>query len=52
MMTAILVAVILQSTKSERVRGTALAFAIPLTLLAIRVAIMPISGSSVNPARA
>ena len=50
MMTAVFVAVILQSTKSERVRGTAL-LAIPLTLLAIHVAIIPISGSSVNPAR-
>ena len=49
-MTALFVAVILQSTKSERVRGTAL-IAIPLTLLAIHVAIIPISGSSVNPAR-
>jgi aquaporin Z len=50
MMSALFVAVILQSTKSERVRGTAL-IAIPLTLLAIHVAIIPISGSSVNPAR-
>ncbi|MCZ7589182.1 MAG: aquaporin [Gaiella sp.] len=50
MMTALFVAVILQSTKSERVRGTALV-AIPLTLLAIHIAIVPISGSSVNPAR-
>ncbi|HET8743421.1 MAG TPA: aquaporin [Gaiella sp.] len=50
LMTALFVAVILQSTKSERVRGTAL-LAIPLTLLAIHVAIIPISGSSVNPAR-
>jgi aquaporin Z len=49
-MSALFVAVILQSTKSERVRGTAL-LAIPLTLLAIHVAIIPISGSSVNPAR-
>ncbi len=49
-MTALFVAVILQSTKSERSRGTAL-LAIPLTLLAIHVAIIPISGSSVNPAR-
>jgi aquaporin Z len=49
-MTALFVAVILQSTKSERTRGTAL-LAIPLTLLAIHVAIIPISGSSVNPAR-
>jgi aquaporin Z len=50
MMSALFVAVILQSTKSERSRGTAL-LAIPLTLLAIHVAIIPISGSSVNPAR-
>ena len=49
-MTALFVAVILQSTRSERSRGTAL-LAIPLTLLAIHVAILPISGSSVNPAR-
>lgn len=49
-MTALFVAVILQSTKSERVRGTALV-AIPLALVAIHVAIIPISGSSVNPAR-
>jgi aquaporin Z len=49
-MSALFVAVILQSTKSERSRGTAL-LAIPLTLLAIHVAIIPISGSSVNPAR-
>src|SRR5262249_31395918 len=48
--TALFVAVILQSTKSERVRGTAL-LAIPLTLLAIHVAAIPISGASVNPAR-
>lgn len=50
MMSALFIAVILQSTKSERTRGTALV-AIPLTLLAIHVAIVPISGSSVNPAR-
>ena len=50
MMSALFIAVILQSTKSERTRGTALV-AIPLTLLAIHVAIIPISGSSVNPAR-
>lgn len=49
-MSALFIAVILQSTKSERTRGTALV-AIPLTLLAIHVAIIPISGSSVNPAR-
>ena len=48
--TAMFVAVILQSTKSERVRGTAL-LAIPLTLIAIHVAAIPISGASVNPAR-
>jgi aquaporin Z len=50
MMSALFIAVILQSTKSQRTRGTAL-LAIPLTLLAIHVAIIPISGSSVNPAR-
>jgi aquaporin Z len=50
MMSALFIAVILQSTRSERTRGTALV-AIPLTLLAIHVAIIPISGSSVNPAR-
>ena len=48
--TALFVAVILQSTKSERTRGTAL-LAIPLTLVAIHVAAIPISGASVNPAR-
>ena len=48
--TALFVAVILQSTKSERVRGTAL-LAIPLALVAIHVAAIPISGASVNPAR-
>jgi aquaporin Z len=48
--TAIFVLVILQSTKSERYRGSAL-IAIPLTLLAIHFAAIPISGSSVNPAR-
>ena len=49
-LTALFVAVILQSTKSERVRGSALV-AIPLALVAIHVAAIPISGSSVNPAR-
>lgn len=49
-MTALFVAVILQSTKSERVRGSALV-AIPLALVAIHVAAIPISGASVNPAR-
>jgi aquaporin Z len=50
LMTALFVAVILQSTKSERTHGTAL-LAIPLTLVAIHVAAIPISGASVNPAR-
>jgi aquaporin Z len=49
-MTALFVAVILHSTVSERSRGTAL-LAISLTLVAIHVAAIPISGSSVNPAR-
>jgi aquaporin Z len=50
MMSALFVAVILQVTKSGTYGGTAL-LAIPLSLLAIHVAIIPISGSSVNPAR-
>ena len=49
-MTALFVAVILHSTVSERSRGTAL-LAISLTLVAIHVAAIPISGSSVNTAR-
>ena len=48
--TALFIAVILDSTKSERAHGTAL-IAIPLTLVAIHVAAIPISGASVNPAR-
>ena len=48
--TAFFVLVILQSTKSERYRGTAL-ISIPLTLMAIHFAAIPFSGSSVNPAR-
>ena len=48
--TALFVAVILQSSKSERVQGTAL-LAIPFALVAIHVAAIPISGASVNPAR-
>jgi aquaporin Z len=48
--TAIFVLVILQSTKSDRFGGSALV-AIPLTLLAIHFATIPIDGTSVNPAR-
>lgn len=48
--TAIFVAVILQSTKSDRFAGSAL-ISIPLTLLAIHFAAIPFSGASVNPAR-
>jgi aquaporin Z len=50
LLTAVFVAVILQSSRSERVYGTAL-LAIPLTLVAIHLAAIPVSGSSVNPAR-
>ena len=49
-MTAIFVLVILQATKSGTFSGSAL-IAIPLTLVAIHVAAIPVSGSSVNPAR-
>jgi len=42
--------VILDSTRPERAHGTAL-IAIPVTLVAIHVAAIPISGASVNPAR-
>jgi aquaporin Z len=49
-MTALFVAVILQVTRSETYGRTALT-AIPLSLLAIHVAAIPISGASVNPAR-
>jgi aquaporin Z len=48
--TAIFVAVILQVTKSGMYGASAL-IAIPFTLFAIHVAIIPFSGSSVNPAR-
>jgi aquaporin Z len=47
---AIFVAVILQSSKSNTYGGTAL-LAIPFTLLAVHFAAIPFSGSSVNPAR-
>ena len=49
-LTTLFVAVILQSSRSQRVFGTAL-LAIPLTLVAIHLAAIPTSGSSVNPAR-
>lgn len=49
-LTAIFVAVILHSSRSERVQGTAL-LAIPLALVAVHLAAIPISGGSVNPAR-
>jgi aquaporin Z len=47
---AIFVAVILQVTRSNRYGSSAL-LAIPLTLFAIHVALIPLTGSSVNPAR-
>lgn len=50
LVTAVFVAVILQSSRSERVRGSAL-LAIPLTLVAAHIALIPITGCSVNPAR-
>ncbi len=49
-LTAIFVAVILHSSRSERVQGTAL-LAIPLALVAVHLAAIPVSGASVNPAR-
>jgi aquaporin Z len=47
---ALFVAVILQVTKSDRYGPSAL-LAIPLTLFVIHIAILAISGASVNPAR-
>jgi aquaporin Z len=47
---ALFVAVILQVTKSDRYGPSAL-IAIPLTLFVIHIAILAISGASVNPAR-
>ena len=49
-LTAVFVAVILHSSRSERVQGTAL-LAIPLALVAVHLAAIPVSGASVNPAR-
>ena len=49
-MTALFVLVILQASRSERFGPSALV-AIPLTLLAVHLAAIPLSGSSVNPAR-
>ena len=49
-LTAIFILVILQVTKSGAFGSSAL-IAIPLTLVAIHVAAIPVSGASVNPAR-
>jgi aquaporin Z len=48
--TTIFVLVILQASRSDRFGSSALV-AIPLTLVAIHFAAIPLSGSSVNPAR-
>ncbi len=50
LITAVFVAVILHSTRSERVRGTAL-LSIPLTLVVAHLALVAVDGCSVNPAR-
>ncbi len=47
---ALFVAVILQVTRSNRYGASAL-IAIPLTLFVIHIALIPFTGSSVNPAR-
>ncbi len=49
-LTALFLAIILQATQSEKFGRSALT-AIPLALVAIHVAAIPISGASVNPAR-
>jgi aquaporin Z len=49
-LTAIFVLVILQASRSETFGSSALV-AIPLTLVAVHLAAIPFSGSSVNPAR-
>jgi aquaporin Z len=49
-LTAIFIAVILQASVSGRFGSSALV-AIPLTLVAVHLAAIPFSGSSVNPAR-
>jgi glycerol uptake facilitator-like aquaporin len=48
--TTIFVLVILQASRSE-VFGSSALIAIPLTLVAVHLAAIPFSGSSVNPAR-
>ncbi len=50
MFTAFFVAVILKVTESEQFRATAF-LAISLTLLIIHVVLVPLTGTSVNPAR-
>lgn len=50
LVTAVFVAVILQASRSRQMSGTAL-LAIPLTLVVAHLALIPIDGCSVNPAR-